>query len=118
MTPFTFGMNQVATYWPPGTPDGVGGFAHGSPVAIACRWENKGVEFRSPDGETQVSDAVVYVDRELKIGGMLMREDQTGASGSSDPTTFAVGDDTPHEIRNAFSSPSIDANVVLYKVLL
>jgi len=42
-----------------------------APVEIDCRWEEKSVEFIDPDGTQLISRAVVYVDRDMRVGEML-----------------------------------------------
>ena len=63
---------QTAVYWPFSSVDNFGQKVVGSPVLIGCRWEDKSIEFLDSDGETQMSNAIVYVDRDTPIGGILM----------------------------------------------
>ena len=63
---------QNAVYWPYSSVNEFGVKVVGSPVAIKCRWEDKSEEFLDSNGEIQISNAVVYVDRDTPIGGILM----------------------------------------------
>ena len=70
---------QTAVYWALASLDS-GGVAFDDygqpmltdPVEIECRWEDKVEEFIGPDGTKMISRAVVYVDRDVDIGGVLM----------------------------------------------
>lgn len=107
MTPRTDDMNQAATYWAPGANDGFGGVAYGAATAIKCRWQDKADLFRSPEGQELVANSVVYVDRALAIGGRLALGTFVGA-----PPAGAG------EVRQAGSSPALDADETLLKVWL
>jgi hypothetical protein len=107
MTAYTENMNQAATYWAPGSNDGFGGTSYGAATAIMCRWQNVQKLFRDAQGREAVSEAIVYVDRELENGGKLKLGTHAGAAPSD-----AI------EIRAKGSSPSLDATRVLHKVWL
>lgn len=107
MTPYARNMNQAATYWAPGANDGFGGVAAGAAVAILCRWQDKADLFRSPEGQELVSNAVVYVDRELAVKGKLALGTHVGTPPAS-----------AKEIRQTGSSPSLNAGETLLKVWL
>jgi len=68
-------LTQTAVYW--GTPvkDGYGGFTYAAPIEIKCRWEDKAEIFKSLDGVEKVSNAIVYVDRDLSTEGFMMLGD-------------------------------------------
>ena len=63
---------QDAIYWPYSSTDEFGVKVVGAYVEIKCRWEDKNEEFLDANGEIQMSNAVVYVDRDTPIGGILM----------------------------------------------
>lgn len=75
-------LKDTATYWPVIT-DGYGGFEFGAPVAISCRWEEVQEEFITPEGREEVSDAVVYVDRDLEVGGYLAQGDYSASTSTT-----------------------------------
>ncbi len=52
------------------------------PVQLACRWEVKTVEFLSPQGTQELSNAVVYVDQDVDVGGVLMLGELTDIDSS------------------------------------
>lgn len=108
MRPYTRNMNQHATYWPPGSNDGFGGTAYGTPTPLKCRWQNKQVLFRDTQGREVVSEAVVYVSVPLANGGRL------ALGAMTDPTP----PETAKEIRAIQDSPNLRANAVLHKVVL
>ena len=63
---------QNAVYWPYASTNEFGIKVVGSPIPIKCRWESRNEEFLDPKGEVQMSNAVVYVDRDTPVGGILM----------------------------------------------
>lgn len=63
---------QQAVFWPFVSTNQFGKKVVGDPVQIKCRWEDVTEEFLDSNGEVQMSNAVVYVDRDTPIGGILM----------------------------------------------
>ncbi len=111
---YTRNLSQTAIYWPPGSPDGLGGHSYGTAIEIACRWQNTAVLFRDAHGEQVVSSAVVYVDRVLENKGYLAL-----SSFAEDVTYTAPSDvDGAHEIRQVGVSPALRADKQLNKVYL
>lgn len=64
-------MQQDATYWPPLVSDKFGNKGFAEPVPIKCRWQNDSIMFRDAAGREVLSQAVVYSDSALEIGGYL-----------------------------------------------
>jgi hypothetical protein len=60
---------QKAVYWPPDGGGSVRGFS--DPVEIDCRWEDVHELFLDERGTERVSNAKVYVDRDVSVGGLL-----------------------------------------------
>ena len=52
------------------------------PVEISVRWEAKTVEFLNPQGGQELSNAVVYVDRDVDVVGVLMLGELTDIDSS------------------------------------
>lgn len=118
MVAVTRGLNQYATYWPPGSPDGEGGMEGVNPVVIRCRWQDVAVLFRNAQGEQLTSSSVVYVDRAVEVGGLLAEGDLSedfASDGWLDPDTL-YGAARP--VRGINRSPSVDATRVLHKAFL
>ena len=65
-------LKQTAVYWPFESVDGFGIKVVGSPIEIKVRWEDRNEEFLDSQSETQMSNAVVCVDRDVTLGGILM----------------------------------------------
>jgi hypothetical protein len=64
---------QTAVYWEPlGTRDEFGNNLFSDPVEIDCRWEDDVKQFVGRDGETYLSASIVYVDRDVEVGGVLL----------------------------------------------
>jgi hypothetical protein len=76
-------MRQIATYWPPGQPDGFGGVEYGPAELLdpgdgnGVRWEDKAELFRDADGQEVTSSAVVYLAHDVEIKGRLAVGDRT-----------------------------------------
>ena len=100
---------QDAVYWPFVSVNEFGVKAVGSPVAIRCRWEDRNEEFLDANGERQMSMAIVYVDRDAPVGGVLML-------GTTADITDAVNikeNAGAFEIRRFDNLPDIKANEFL-----
>lgn len=78
-------------------PDKYGAFSFGEPEEIDCRWDDSGKEFRNSAGQTEMSAAVVYVDRVVGFGDKLMK----GEMDSNTP-------DDPLDTRLAFEVKRFD----------
>ena len=70
---------QTAVYWAPESEESAGDDFDdfGLPqvtigVEISVRWEDRTEEFIDAEGMRQLSNAIVYVDQDVIIGGILM----------------------------------------------
>ena len=63
---------QTAVYWPFSSVDQFGKNVYGTAIQIRVRWEDKTEEFLDLKGQRQMSNAIVYVDRDTTVGGVLM----------------------------------------------
>ena len=73
MSYLTRNLSQTSVYWGNPRPDSGGGDikAFDDGVEISSRWEIKKVLFKDVNGEERQSNAVVFVDRDVDIGGFL-----------------------------------------------
>ncbi len=101
---------QKATYWATGTSDGFGGHTFTAPISLDVRWEEKNELVINDKGETVVSRARVFVDRDLDLEGYLF----LGVSTGADPR---VVDDT-YRILEIRKTPSLDGTTFERKVYL
>lgn len=76
-------LKQVATWWS-STPDGLGGYSFGTPVAINCRWEDNSLLL--PNSSTEASRAVAYLDRDVSIEDYII----LGTSVATNPTVIGA----------------------------
>jgi len=61
-----------AIYWSPtGRRDRNGNVICDSPVELDCRWEDVSELFMDENGNQQVSNAVIFVDRDVQVRGYL-----------------------------------------------
>lgn len=79
-----FPLNQVATYWGSPSPTGFGGHTFGTPSSIMVRWEEKNEEFVDEQGNQKISQAVVFAEGDLEVGGYLY----LGETSETDPTSI------------------------------
>ena len=85
-------LKQTCVWWPLASSES-GGVAKGAygetlfsdPLEINCRWEDKSEEFLNDKDEIQISNAVVYVDRDVKKGGVLMLGELTDITDEDRP---------------------------------
>ena len=114
----TSDMVQLATYWPAGSNNGFGklSFDAVEPELIYCRWQDVSKMFRDAQGRDTVSEAVVYVDQAVVIGGWIALGDHigtgAGTAGDVDPRSVAGA----REIRQIAVSPSLANDEELWKV--
>ena len=79
------GLTQTATYWSLIGSDGFGGDVFNAPIQIACRWEDDQTVYTSQiDRREYVSNAKIYVDRDMELGGYLY----LGTSALSSPVAL------------------------------
>jgi len=106
---------QTATYWTPGTPDGMGGqSSFGAPVVLAppdgIRWENRLDLFVNENGEEEQSTAQVYLGQDVVLKGWLFE----GTSAASDPRTVSGA----REIRGFEKIPNLRVTQYLRRAFL
>lgn len=79
-------LKEKATWWAASS-NGFGGSTFAAPVLIDCRWEDRQELIADVNGlGTFISNARVYVDRDVSIGDLLILGDSTSVS---DPGTLA-----------------------------
>lgn len=83
---------QVAVYWAlEGSESGgddydnFGQPQYTTPIEIKCRWEAKIEEFVNASGTRILSNAIVYVDQDVDVGGVLMLGELTDITDSEVP---------------------------------
>ncbi len=105
---------QAAVYWPFDSVDAYGKKLFGSPVVIKCRWDGRVEEFLNSGGERQLSQAVVYVDRETPVGGILM----LGTLSDITDDVDIKENEGAWEIRRYDTTPNLKATEVLRTIYL
>lgn len=77
-------LKQKATWWRVTGGNGFGGDAVASPILVDCRWEDRQETFIGQiDRRELVSNAVVFLDRDVAVGDYLVLGDQTTQSSPS-----------------------------------
>ena len=92
-------MLQAATYWGPVVNDGFGTGTYPAPVAIKCRWQDTVKKFIDAAGAERISQAVVYPNQVVAIGGWLYE----GTSAEADPSTLTGA----IQIKNVRTTPDM-----------
>jgi hypothetical protein len=99
-----------ATMWAT-TPDGYGGHSVTNPVHIKCRWVDRNEEFINPlNQREEVSRAVVYVDRSVKVNDWLTK----GHVDNLDPAAL----DVAYQVRRYDEIPDLRSLYMVRKVYL
>ena len=111
-------LRQTAVYWGDPQSDGAGGRTFGSayPVELSIRWEERQELFVDASGQETMSQAVVYLDQDIDIGGYLDLGDLDDLSSAEESDPLTVGG--AYEIRNFKKLPDIKADRFLRKVWL
>lgn len=83
-------LREKAVYWAPGQGDfdNFGKPITEEPVLISCRWEEIAEMFLDEEGNEVLSNARVYVDRDVESRGYLKRLGQTGLLSNLDSTVW------------------------------
>jgi len=84
------------------SPNDFGKFSFDSPIEIKCRWDDKIGQFKNKEGQTFSSLAVVYVDRDVKIGDKL-KKGTLDSQTQSDPTK----DQNAYEVKAVENIPNL-----------
>lgn len=64
-------LRQIAVYWAPEAADEFGQPGYADPIEVKCRWSDVNQQYLSINGDEAVSNAMVLVDRDLKLKGIL-----------------------------------------------
>lgn len=105
---------QTAVLWSRTGIGATGNPVFSAPVAISCRWEDTQAEFVDSKGVSSISRSVVYVDRDLKPGDMLMLTE----SGPPYPSAPTQNTDV-REVREFSKMPDLkNRNVLLTAYLV
>jgi len=97
-------LKQTAAYWPPTGTDKRGQPTLGTPIDILVRWEDKTEEFIDPaTGTRQMSKAIVYVDRDVLVHGVLLLDGLTSTTDQDN----AKANDGAWEIRRFEKLPTL-----------
>ena len=111
-------LNQKATYWQPtGEFDAYGNSKFYKPVLLDCRWEDAQELFVNAFGDDEVSQAKVYVDRDVVTKGYLILGDYRDTDESTTTTETTSDGYVPHrdarEIRNCLKVSNTTASQYL-----
>ena len=85
-------LRQTAVWWPLASSESAGievdQYGHpvyASPIEVDCRWEDRIEQFTDGRDILRMSQAIVYVDRDMEIGGVLMLGTEDDITDESDP---------------------------------
>jgi len=107
--------NQIAVYWGSPTPSGRGGFTYASAIEIICRWEKKQQLFINDQGEQELSQAIVYVNQDVDVGGYLYLGEESELDSAHDDPEVISG---AYRIKAYAKTTSLSATEYVRKVWL
>jgi len=98
-------LPQTAIYWANPHNDGYGGVAYDDPIEINCRWEDKQQILGTITGNQiigfqSVSRAIVYVDQDLDVDGLMMLGELTDLTDSEGDSSGEYYD--PGQLTNTY----------------
>ena len=96
-------MKQTAVLWVAEAPDNFGKPTYAAPVIIGCRWTVQTVEFITPNGERELSRAVLIVDRDITLGSMVFLGTIADLTDEDNPRE----NDGAWEVRHFGSTPDL-----------
>lgn len=116
MRGYTRNLNQTAVYWGSPTSDGMGGYEYDDCIEINCRWESKLEKYIDEKGEEKLSRAIVFVNQDLDIGGLLYLGEITDlpSYAESSPNEF----DNTYRIMGFESIPNLRNNFSVRRAIL
>lgn len=103
----TRNLEQTAVYWASPSPSGRGGYSYDDPVELDVRWEDKQEKFVDVNGQEMISGAIVIVDQDVDIGGILFLGDLDDLDSSEEASPGSVKQ--AWEIRKFEKTPNIKA---------
>lgn len=105
---------QSCVYWALTGFDNYGQPTWDSPVEIDCRWEDVHEEFIDANEQRQISKAIIYVDRDICVGSILM----LGALDSGVDEISPKQNDNAYEIQRFEKLPTLKATEFLRTAIL
>ncbi len=106
--------DQKATWWQKKSVTQGGQFTYENPVEIDCRWDDEIMEFVDANNTKQFSKAVVYPDRYMENGDILILKAPHLLDFPNDPKKNLGYS----EIRNFQQIPDYDQGEVLFIAML
>lgn len=103
---------QMAVYWAPAGKDVYGGISFNNPVEVKCRWEDKQQLVKDNDGNEILSNAQVFVLKDLQEQGYLFLGRLTDLT-NTDPREV----NEAWEIKKKDKSPAMDSVRKFVKVV-
>lgn len=104
-------LKQDITYWELSSIDGWNKPTfESSPEYIKGRWEDKAELYLDKEGQEKISNAIVYLDQDVELGGYLY----LGTSLELDPTLV----DNAYEIKYIHKVSDIKGTTFLRKIIL
>jgi len=112
MSLITSMRRQKAVWWSKTGVSTSGRSSFDLPVEVDCRWEDTSVEVLLPGTKKVNSEAVVYVDRLMKVGDRLLKGEMDSNTPNDPLGASSV------EIKKFEGLPSFSATETLYTAYL
>jgi len=112
----------TCVYWPPGSEasgqgrdfDDYGQPIYGDPEELNCRWDDVNVEFVNPKGTMMTSRAIVMVESDVAVGGVLFNGTLAQATDLDRPKN----NENAWEIKRFDKNPLVDYEDYLRRAYL
>ena len=121
ITAITWPCKQKAVYWPPGSEetggrdfDDYGQPLYADAVEIDCRWDDVTEEIILADGTRDLSQAIIIVDREVNVRGVLWLGELVDVEDEDVPKN----NEGAFEIKRVYKNPDIDNVETLIRAYL
>lgn len=109
---------QKAVYWSFASIDAFGDKQYDSAIEISCRWEDISQEYIDAQGEKKISNSIVYVDRDMSVGDLLMLGDLEDIDNSAFDSNNPLDNNGVWEIKKSSKVPDLKAKEFLRMVYL
>ncbi len=106
--------NQTAVYWAPTGRNYAGLTTFGTPVEIACRWEERNEIYISSNAQEERSSAVVYPESQVVNEGLLFLGTLNDLSSGQEADPRSITG--IQEIKAVQNSINVKATETVYKV--
>lgn len=111
-------LKQTLVYWAPAGADEYGKVAYGTPVELACRWEDRRTEYLNPEGRLVMSRAYVLLADPIREGGLIFLGKLADWIAMPTYPEIPTRGQLAIEVTNVKPTPDIKAKSMIYEIYL